>query len=322
MKSLSAYLLFVTALAGVQMSGQDSQTVNLSHKLQIPGATLKPGEYTFAVEDRLEDRAIIRITSGKQTSHELLLAVPSDKLNQTEHGKLIFFPTEQADKQILQGWMCPSCQSALELVYPKDEAVKITAESAKPVIAVDPTYDKLPKNLSPDDMKVVTLWLLSPKEITPEQRGKGVDAVKYADTRKAQPTQTASSAAPLTATSPSPSDDETAKAIRRATAPPPVGAVATTNSGMPASTAGNSSSTSSASAPDSKPIMDDRTPEIPTISVKPAATEPKHASEQMASVRHMPHTASNTYSFGLVGLAMLLAAMALHVQRKFRPFHE
>ncbi len=311
--------------SAVALLGQETQTVTLDHKLQVPGATLKPGQYTFMVEDRLEDRAIIRITSGNNNSHELLLAVPNDKLNESEHGKLLFFPTGGADKQILQGWMCPSCQSALEVVYPKGEAVKITGESAKPVIAVDPTYDKLPKNLLPDDMKVVTLWLLSPKEVTPEQKGKGVTAAKYVEIRNSQRAQTAG-IAPQTAGNPSPTDAETKRALDRATAPPPPGAMATTNGGVSVSNVGDSpsaasapaSTTGPAKASDSKPIMDDAVPAVSAANAKPPAAERLSAPTQLASTRRMPHTAGNTYDFGLAGLLMLSAGVALRMQRRFR----
>ena len=46
-------------------------------------------------------------------------------------------------------------------------------------MAVDPSYDKLPSNLSADDMKVVTLWLLSPERVTADNTGQGVKAAKY-----------------------------------------------------------------------------------------------------------------------------------------------
>jgi hypothetical protein len=216
------------ALAAGTLLGQDTQTVSLNHELQIPGAVLKPGKYTFAVEDRLEDRAILRITNTKEHSHELVLAVPNDKLKQLKHGKLILFSAPNSNKQILQGWMCPSCRTALEVVYPKNDAVKITGETAKGVMAVDPAYDKLPENLSPDDMKVVTLWLLSPKEVTPDQKGKGVTAAKLADLRNKQNTQ-------------------------------------------------------------------------------------------IASARRMPHTAGNTYAFGLAGLLLLWAGAGSYLQRRFFP---
>ena len=333
--NVSLTFLLGIALAGSVLLGQDSQTVTLDHKVQIPGAVLKSGEYTFAVEDRLQDRAIIRITNTKKNSHELVLAVPSDKLNQAEHGKLIFFSAANSDKQILQGWMCPSCQTALEVVYPKNDAVKITGETAKAVLAVDPTYDKLPKNLTPDDMKVVTLWLLSPKEITPEQKGKGVEAAKYADVRSKQNTQVAS-VPPHPETKAVTTDNTTQTAVDRAVAPPPPDASATTNGNTvasapvsssavgspvpaPSPVTGNSSATAEpVKAPEPLVLKADHQ-EMATADAKPAAARSLNTPTQVASARRMPHTASNTYNFALIGLMLLLAGAGSCVQRRFFP---
>jgi hypothetical protein len=64
------------------------------------------------------------------------------------------------------------------LVYPKLEAAKITGDTGEAVLAVDPESDKLPANLPPDDMKVVTLWLLSPERVEAGHHGVGLKAAK------------------------------------------------------------------------------------------------------------------------------------------------
>lgn len=154
------------------------ETVSLTENTQIPGAMLKAGTYTFEVEDRMADRAVVRISdTHNRSDHHLLLSVPNPKL--TPMGRLAFFKTTGEAGQALQSWKCATCKAPLEFVYPKLEAVKITDESTKPVLAVDPSYDKLPDHLSADDMKVVTLWLLSPERITSDNVGQGVKAVKY-----------------------------------------------------------------------------------------------------------------------------------------------
>ncbi len=162
-----------------------TQNFTLSEKLQIPGAVLQPGDYTFSVEDRLQDRAIVRITSADGKKHFLALTVPDAKLPHANADGLIFFSSVDSRKQVLRGWKCPDCRAGLEFVYPKAEAAKITDASAESILAVDPPYDKLPANLSPDDMKVVTLWLLSPQRITAKNKGEGVSAEKYAEVRPA-----------------------------------------------------------------------------------------------------------------------------------------
>ncbi len=191
--SLAACLLPVVASA---QTGS-SQNVTLSGTVQIPGAELKAGTYAFSVEDRLRDRAIVRITNSQDASeHYLLLSVPNPKLSASSADQLTMFKNGNESKQALRAWKCATCKAPLEFVYPKLEAVKLTDDSTQPVLAVDPTYDKLPANLSADDMKVVTLWLLSPQRITADNVGEGVKAAKYASVANPspEPTQEASAA--------------------------------------------------------------------------------------------------------------------------------
>jgi hypothetical protein len=199
LKSLCALASAMAAVFAAPASAwaeTDTQSIQLEQKLEIPGATLKAGTYAFSVEDRLRDRAIVRITAKGNDKHYLLLTVPNGKLGSTVRSGLIFFGPA-AKKEILRGWACPGCAAPLEVVYPKAEAAKITGENGDPVLAVDPEYDKLPANLSPDDMKVVTLWLLTPQRITADHRGEGVSAEKYTDAQvaEASPRQAADAAA-------------------------------------------------------------------------------------------------------------------------------
>jgi hypothetical protein len=170
-----------TVLLGCALSfllNAQSELVKVDRATEIPGATLKPGNYSFSVEDRMSDRAIVRVTDAQNsTNHYLLLAVPSKNLK--ADGSVVFFKSGEANGQALRAWKCSSCATPLEFVYPKLEAVKITDTTTEPVLAVDPTYDKLSENLSQDDMKVVTLWLLSPEHITASHTGEGVKAKKY-----------------------------------------------------------------------------------------------------------------------------------------------
>ncbi|MGA8028220.1 MAG: LPXTG cell wall anchor domain-containing protein [Bryobacteraceae bacterium] len=192
LRSVAASVVFVACMMG------ETQVITVTQKLQIPGAVLKPGDYTFSVEDRLQDRAIVRITAADRNKAYLVLSVPSTNLSGGEKDGLVYFSSNKDDKHALRGWMCPGCSTGLEFVYPKPEAAKLTDKSAESVLAVDPEYDKLPADLSPDDMKVVTLWLLSPERITADNKGKGVKAVKYAGEQTAAVSTTQTASVPMT----------------------------------------------------------------------------------------------------------------------------
>lgn len=169
-------LLASSAFAGAA-GDLDSQDVSFDKPVQIPEAVLQPGKYNIRLEDRMADRAIVRITEPGGTEH-YLLTVPSKTLKAASPKGLIFF-SDSAGTEVLNGWQCNGCKRPLEFVYPKDEAVKLTADTGKPILAYDPSYDKLPANLSPADRKVVTLWLLAPKTVTPAGKGEGLTAAKY-----------------------------------------------------------------------------------------------------------------------------------------------
>ena len=175
---MTTLLLFSLAASNALLAGAEDQTIALDQPLQIPGKTLNPGTYRFSVEDRLTDRAIVKITNLQSQDYQFILTVPTKGIK-SHHGTLVLFPSSAANKQILQAWTCGDCGVPLQAIYSKAEAVAITEDTAKPVMAVDPSYDKLPENLSAADRKVVTLWLLSPKEVTSDQKGKGVEAAKY-----------------------------------------------------------------------------------------------------------------------------------------------
>jgi hypothetical protein len=188
--------LFLIALlsAGTQtFAASNAQQIAIKGDLQIPGDVLKPGNYTFSVEDRMSDRTVVRISNDADTSqHFLLLAVPSAKLSASAEKGIVLFKTADPSRQILRGWACADCGNPLELVYPKLEAAKITGDTGESVLAVDPASDKLPANLSPDDMKVVTLWLLSPERVEAGHRGVGLTAAKYQTASRRHLPQTAS----------------------------------------------------------------------------------------------------------------------------------
>lgn len=206
------FLSLLVSPGALLRAAENGQTVNVTDKLQIPGATLKSGTYTFSVEDRLADRSIVRITSQSGDQHYLLLTVPNRKLSADSSSQLSYFTTKEDKKNALRAWKCPDCSSPLEFVYPKLEAVKITDESTQPVLAVDPTYDKLPANLSADDMKVVTLWLLAPERITADNVGKGVKAAKYLGESNTNNAETASASAPTAPETPTVPETPTAAA--------------------------------------------------------------------------------------------------------------
>ena len=306
---LSSIVLVAGVVAAGPVAAQNPgqhQSVTLSRKIKIPGATLKAGNYNFSIEDRLQDRAIVRITSQDQSKHFLVLTLPDAKLTQVGTDGLVRFTTAKGKDEALRAWACPGCDASLEFVYPKAEAAKLIEETADPVSAVDPSYDKLPATLTPDDMKVVTLWLLSPETITASNKGKGVKAVKWASTVQPAATTQVATAAKTEASPMAPADQSPMDvAVKPAS---------------PAELAQTPIPGPQAATPASQAVP------APSVEMAAVSTPQTTAAASPLVAAHrgerLPKTASSTFTYLFSGMVLLLAALTLRLAHFIKPANE
>ena len=185
----AAYTPGALSLAVLDTDGKDAVTDEVSSftvddKTQVPGKTLKPGAYTIRIVDHLSDRMIVRIDrDGKQET--TFLALPVSGLQKpSEQGPIKL--TSVKGKNALRGFAFPNGTLA-EFVYPKEEAVGIAKANNTKIPAVDPASEGLSadRSLSSEDMKMVTLWMLSPTTVGPDGTGKGIAAERYEAPRQA-----------------------------------------------------------------------------------------------------------------------------------------
>lgn len=165
---LFAIAFALTAVSGFAADRYAASQISVDQPLHIPGAVLSPGSYSVQLEDRMYDRAIVKVTGPNGTQY-LLVAVPNKQLA-AGGGKGHLVIKNEGGDQYARGFVCPGCGSALEFAYPKLEAVTLAKASSKPVLAIDPESDKLPAagSLTATDMKIVNLWMLTPSRVTPD----------------------------------------------------------------------------------------------------------------------------------------------------------
>ena len=172
-------------------AGDEISHFTVDTKTQVPGKTLKPGAYTIRIMDHLSDRMIVRIDrDGKQET--TFLALPVSSLPKPAAQGAIRLSNGPKGKDAIRGFAFPNGTLA-EFVYPKEEAVGIAKANNTKIPAVDPASEgrSADPNLSSEDMKMVTLWMLSPQTVGPDASGGGIAAERYQ-----APVQTASAAAP------------------------------------------------------------------------------------------------------------------------------
>jgi hypothetical protein len=156
-----------------------SSKLQVDQTTDVPGASLKPGAYTLSIVDHLSDRYIMRVEGGNGADIPTFLAIPNASLKGGP-GEIKWAKSPNGDVY-LKGWNFAGGPGPLEFVYPKDDAVALAKANGTKVAAIDPASEGRVSNngLSKEDMREVTLWLLSPTHVGPGDSSGGIKAEKY-----------------------------------------------------------------------------------------------------------------------------------------------
>jgi LPXTG-motif cell wall-anchored protein len=163
------------ALGPLPGAGSPVNFVVAKHTL-VPGEVLKPGTYTIHVVDHIEDRMVVEVDGANGKEHDLFLAVPA----RTGLVGPVAWQKGTDGATALKGFNFPDGM-AVEFVYPKATAVALAKANSAPVVAVDPESEGKPNvpKMSPDDRRIVTLWLLSITTTGPNDKTPAVEAKRY-----------------------------------------------------------------------------------------------------------------------------------------------
>ena len=169
------------ALADARPS-ENSSSLTLDKQTQIPGESLKPGKYTIQVVDHLTDRMIIRVEDAAGKRHAVFLAVPNNSIptQLAVSNGIVFWNAEFEGKPALRGFRFPSGYT-VEFVYPKSEAAALAKSNQGTVLAVDPDSEGKPavQHMSPDDLQMIHLWMLSLTTAGPNSKSPAILAQSY-----------------------------------------------------------------------------------------------------------------------------------------------
>ncbi len=157
-----------------------ASTFSIENKTQVPGETLKPGQYSIQVTDQMLDRMLIRVENESTKDHAIFLGVPQPQLAQAGSTGPVDWKNGLPGEPALRGFEFSSGE-VVEFVYPKSEAVELAKRNDAKVVAIDPESEGLPvlKNLSKEDMKVVSLWALALTTTGTDNKTPAIAAQKY-----------------------------------------------------------------------------------------------------------------------------------------------
>lgn len=143
--------------------------LTFSHPVQVPGATLPAGTYSFSVLGSGGLRGIVRVTSRSGDKvFATILSLSDYRAEATSHTVILFGekgPCEEATP--IKAWFYPNEKSGYRFVYPKDQAIEIASACNEPV---PETQEQIATNTNLTPTQVRELEKTPVNLVTPEKQ--------------------------------------------------------------------------------------------------------------------------------------------------------
>jgi hypothetical protein len=123
--------------------------LTFSGPVQVPGATLPAGTYTFKLADLNGNRHVVQIfDKAEKKIFTTLMAIPNQRLEPSDKPIVLFTETPVGSPQAVKVWYYPGETIGNEFVYPKSQAITIAKASHTTVLATndDAKYSEQMKN--------------------------------------------------------------------------------------------------------------------------------------------------------------------------------
>lgn len=112
--------------------------LTFSGPVQIPGATLPAGTYTFELANPDSTRHVIRVSEKDSGKHVgLFMTIPQDRLDPPNDNLIMFAERPAGSPQAIQAWFYPGDRIGEEFVYPKNQAMAIAKANRVGVLATE-----------------------------------------------------------------------------------------------------------------------------------------------------------------------------------------
>jgi hypothetical protein len=120
--------LLIPNLRGDEWNKKTILTV--SEPIQVPGATLQPGQYVMKLLDSQTERHVVQIFNADQ-KHIIttILAIPNYRVHPTGKTEFSFWETPPGQPKALRAWFYPGDNFGQEFAYPKNQAVAIASSA-------------------------------------------------------------------------------------------------------------------------------------------------------------------------------------------------
>jgi hypothetical protein len=140
LKTLCCAAAMIACLApGARADEWNKKTyLTFSGPVQIPGATLPAGTYTFQLAAPDTARHVVMVSSKEGDKiYGMFITIPNDRLDTPDENVVMFKETPAGTPQAVQAWWYPGDRIGEEFVYPKNQAVMIAKANRTSVLSTE-----------------------------------------------------------------------------------------------------------------------------------------------------------------------------------------
>jgi len=107
-----------------------------SAPVQVPGATLAAGTYTFKLADLSGNRHVVQIfDKGEKKIYATLMAIPDQRLAPSDKPLVLFSERAAGTPVAVKAWFYPGETIGNEFIYPRKQAIAIAKVTHESVLA-------------------------------------------------------------------------------------------------------------------------------------------------------------------------------------------
>jgi LPXTG-motif cell wall-anchored protein len=132
-----AAALTVALAPGARADQWNKKTfLTFSGPVQVPGATLPAGTYTFKLADLTGNRHVVQVfDKDEKKIYTTLMAIPNQRLEPSDKPVVLFTETPAGSPQAIKVWYYPGETIGNEFVYPRKQAIAIAKATHTTVLS-------------------------------------------------------------------------------------------------------------------------------------------------------------------------------------------
>lgn len=146
MKFLSIAAAFALTATAAFATRDDQETQLTVHEtIEVPGATLTPGEYIIELADTTADESVV-VFRDANTNQVKSLALTIDAVSDgvPNDSKFVFYETPAGEPPVMRAWFYPGDPRGHQFVYPESRGNEIAADARRHVPTVaDSDYQQM-----------------------------------------------------------------------------------------------------------------------------------------------------------------------------------